>query len=236
MFKKSLLAISLTMIASSAFANRSQDRHTSIKMVENQSIADIPFCGGSASVFRSQGTLEFQISEAHNCSNIFMNGVEVGKLKGGQGKTMIGLAEQIGPNKFTVRAQSGENKSSATFHITSYRQPIVRVPQISVNTPSDFTLSSSFFGLRASALETCGGQASIRIISGSVYLYLIGMQKCSEYDILTADGQAVDFPKQPVTGAIRLGADNSGHSFKMVVRSQRGNVTGNYDVFRVTLN
>ena len=235
MFKKALLALSLTVGVSSAFANSPQNRHVSVNLSEGQT-SSLGFCGGTASAFRVHGTLELQISGAHNCSNIFKNGQEVGKLENGRGSETFGLSEQVGQNTFRFVAKSGTGDTSATIFVSSYRRPVVRVPEISPRTPADFTLSSSKYGMWSANLDTCGGTASIRLIGNDVYLYLQGMSRCSMYDVLSADGMAINFPKTPITGPIRLGRNNSGEVLKMVVRSERGNVTGNYDVFRVILN
>ena len=58
---------------------------------------------------------------------------------------------------------------------------------------------------------------------------------CSEYDILEVDGRPVNFPKTAITAPIRLGRQGDNISYKMVVRSERGNRTGNYDIFMVNI-
>ncbi len=97
MYQKAILSLLLAFGVSSAFAN--PNASVDIKLQEGESSGLGP-CGGYAVVGREHGTLVLTISNSHNCSNILMNGKQIGKLRGGRGSQSIGLDEHIGHKGF----------------------------------------------------------------------------------------------------------------------------------------
>lgn len=228
MFKKAVLAMSLCMIATTAFA---ADRDIEVQMREGQT-ASLGPCGGTATVRREEGTLKVFISNTRDCSNIKINGKEIGKLKNGAGTETIELNEHIGSNNFQVEAVSNKGKTSVRIDINSYLQPVRREQTYNVYSPADFSLSTGIFGRKEASLQDCGGQVYLTGSGNSTTLNFSGIQNCSNFDVMTSDGRSVLYPNT------KIGRGNSslpliagqGSSLKVIVKSD---TSKHYDIFVV---
>ncbi len=209
--------------------------------------AELPNCKGSVALKREDGTLTLVVSNTSNCTNVFMEGgygyesmVRVGKIENGAGTERIGLNEKIGSNKFRVLLTSNSGKTAGWVTIQSHVQPPRRSSAYDPKASPDFTLSTSFFGRRWAPLNDCGGSIYLTVEYGSVYLNFNNVAKCSNFDVLTANGDDANYSKQKINGPdgnrsekIRIPNhlyDTGRNTVKVVVKSNSGK---NYDIFLI---
>ena len=225
MFTKALLALSLTAGVSSAFA--AQPRHISVRLEVGQTVG-LGDCQGTATAQRRGSDLILIVANTRDCSRIEnAYGQPLERLPDGEGKAVFRLPEQIGENNLTIIAQSKSGETSAEVTVHS------RVEASIDNSKSEFSISTT--GDRDSRLAVCGGKVKLEFVGSEAYLVFKDLQNCHEYDILAEDGQKVKFPLTSIDGPISLGYAYSGLSFKVIVRSERAQITGNFDTFKVKL-
>ncbi len=204
-------------------------------------------CKGSAQLIRRDGNFYLKVQDAASCSNISIQEadgqmVKVGKLKGGEGVEYIALNEHFGKNQFVVVAESNSGKTSATITVTSFVAPPPPKPPVATinpNQPADFVLSTYLFGRRSASLGDCGGTVTLHKLGGQAALYFQNVQKCSNFDILKANGEYTRFADQKIgtegnrTDDIVIPGNMTeygSNEIKVVVKS---NSKKTYDIFKL---
>lgn len=209
--------------------------------------AALPNCKGNVALKREDGTLILVVNNTSNCTNVFMEGgygyesmTRVGKIENGVGTEYIGLNERIGNNTFRVLLTSNTGKTAGWITITSTVEPPRRPPTYNPYAAPDFTLSTSYFGRKWAALSDCGGSVYLTVEYGTVYLNFSNVAKCSNFDVLTANGDNANYNSEKINAPngnrsekIRIPNrlyDVGRNSVKVVVKSNSGKT---YDMFRI---
>ena len=135
-----------------------------------------------------------------DCSIISIDGVtqrEKIERRGGIGYADVTIFETPGRNEHTVTLRSGSGATSDTVRVISYGER-PRTSQPRANITFEFGGWSTIFGGEQSArLRDCGGLVTARLTDGdTLTLVFSDVQSCSKFDILSADGDSVNYPQK----------------------------------------
>lgn len=169
-FLKSLALVAALVVGSQSFAG------TVYLSQVGQSVA-LPTCGGyvqlSSTLF---GYPALKIVNNSQCSNIQINGV-VYKSQDYE-KIRINLGQTVA----RIHSNSGKTWDDVVINYSP-------------------TYSARFSnGQPVIGLSNCGGSASINVSGGQVNLVFRNVAQCSNFDILSSNGQGVNYPNQKIAG------------------------------------
>ncbi|MCC6277947.1 MAG: hypothetical protein IT289_08545 [Oligoflexia bacterium] len=185
-------------LSSSALAARNLDRQY------GPYSTDLDRCGGSAHIESRGQDAILEITGVRNCSNLSVNGREQ-KLEEGFGGLRSGRAYlnfRGGYNTFLVQLSSNSGSTSTAFRITGYGSG--SGSSNDPHQPANVFLST-LFGKRTAYLPECGGTVELDVSPnghGGNQLNLIfrNVRDCSRFDILSNDGQPINYPTKELNG------------------------------------
>jgi hypothetical protein len=191
----SVLAISMFATLSSAFAGTVQ--------MDANDFASLPECGGVLQTKISDDATQLNLvfSNVAECSNfdiVSANGEKVNypnqKLQGKNqsrygGFTIPSSMIDLGTNTIRVMVKSNSGKHSDTIVITVRETPTQPTgPVIYMNSTA------------TSALNFCGGTVQTKVSNGQLNVIFENVSKCSNFDILAANGEKVNYPNLKLQG------------------------------------
>ncbi len=191
----SVLAISMFATLSSAFAGYVQ--------MDANDYASLPECGGVLQTKISDGATQLNLvfSNVSQCSNfdiVSANGDKVNypnqKLQGSNqsrygGFTIPASMIDFGTNTIRVKLNSNSGKHSDTIVIT------VRQVSTQPTGPVIYMNSTGF-----QSLNFCGGTVQTKVSNGQLNVIFQNVSQCSNFDIISANGDKVNYPNLKLQG------------------------------------
>lgn len=196
----SVLAISMLAAVSSAFAGT--------VYMDGNDYASLPSCGGvvqtKISNYNTQLNLIFSnVSQCSNFDIVGANGQRVNypnqKLQGqNQARygsfTIPATLIDYGTNQIRISLQSNSAKHADTIVVTVRATPSYPIPTPS--RPATITMSSRDYR----SMSYCGGTVQTTVTNGQLNVVFRNVQDCSNFDIVKANGERVDYPNLKLQG------------------------------------
>lgn len=162
-------------------------------------VARLEHCGGTASLQQTyvggKRLPLLVISGSTNCSNVVVDNSRTWKVDGGNSSVIIYEAPGVNVHVITVKSNSG--KTSDTVKVVSYGQSPAPAPVPSANIVFDFGWGSAILGnSKWARLNDCGGLVEAAVENGQLNLKFSGVDSCSKFDILGANGENVNYPQK----------------------------------------
>lgn len=144
------------------------------------------------------------ISGSTNCSRIDIDGRAEGKLE--QGRAEVVIHERAGLNVHVVSIYSKSGKTSDTVKVVSFGQGHGHgghhKPNPQANIVFEFGWASAILGnAKWARLNDCGGLVEAAVENSQVNLKFSGVNSCSKFDILGANGESVNYPTKSLQRA-----------------------------------
>jgi hypothetical protein len=206
--------------------------------------AYLDHCGGKATLNETfvgsdrVRTPMLSINGVKNCSVVTVDGVEqsekIHASQGGYADFII--TEMPGLNIHTIRIESGSGKTSDTIQVISFGESSRRQSaNPRANIEMEFGLGAWVFGAeKARDLNDCGGIVRVTVEGNQVRLTFNNVKDCSKFDILRANGDAVDYKVKSLQQSSRDNKydgsftlpkrilDDGNNSVKVILRSNSG--------------
>lgn len=155
-------------------------------------------CGGQAQLMRQMGGFTLVFSNVQKCSEVTVDGRGGHKLQGGNQPRYGTVYLGTGKTSWAVQVQSTSGKTSDYMVVTAPVAQPPRVPSPNVFLRIFPLISDNYDVAR---LPSCGGEVSMKITGqGQVTLKFDNVTQCSNFDILGANGQAIDYPNKKLQG------------------------------------
>ena len=196
----SLLTISMFATLSSAFAG-------TVTMDAND-FASLPDCGGVVQTKISNGATQLNLvfKNVDQCSNfdiVKANGEKVtypnqklgGKDRARSGSfTIPSSLIDLGSNSIRVSLKSNSGKTSDTI--------VVKVKAVWTTQEPTPSKSSTVYMMSNSVetLKSCGGVVQTKVSNGKLNVIFKNVTDCSNFDIVKANGEKVNYPNQKLGG------------------------------------
>jgi hypothetical protein len=182
--KLRLLAASLvTLMAGASFA---ADLGTMRLKTAESSVGTLNLkdCNGSLEISKTY----LYVVGNDNCSNVVVNGSKVKATEGlfsGVRKALVDLYSQSGKENIydiTIKSNSGKTSDSMTIIIDD--RPVEKMVVLYSN--------------QSASLKECGGTVEFKVTNGQANLIFRDIKQCSNFDILSANGEKTDYPNKKI--------------------------------------
>lgn len=235
-----LVALSVVSVLSSAMIAQAEvGSGYDVLREGGKTTARLEHCGGRAQLEqRNIGGKRrpvLVIEGVKDCSNIEVDGEDQGKLNR-RGSTLSGevvIYERNGKNVHTIVLSSNSGSTSDRVRVETFQNP---PPQS--NTRANIIFEFGWFNQvlgtsKWARLDECGGTVDAVVEANEVTLKFKDVQRCSKFDILSANGDSVNYPQKRLNDG-RNGTFNGsftipqryiqigGNAVKVVVRSNSG--------------
>lgn len=194
---KLVTALTIGLMSSTVFAATGSGFE---RLQENRKTSTtLDHCKGTAELDQAyvngQRLPLLKFRDVTNCSIITIDGIQL-KQKiervGRFGQADVLIEEVPGKNVHVVTLESGSGQTSDTVEVVSYGSQ----PQQSANISIQFSGWSTLLGGEVTKrLYDCGGEVTARLQDGeTLTLIFRDVESCSKFDILSADGDSVNYP------------------------------------------
>lgn len=203
--------------------------------------ARLEHCGGTAQLTQQHVDGKkrpvLMISGVTDCSNISIDGESQGKLdrRGDKLSGKVVVYEKNGKNIHTIKIESNSGATADTVRVETFQNSSgSSSSNPRANIVFEFGWFSHVLGAsQSSALSECGGSVEARVLENDITLVFKDVKRCSKFDILGANGEAVDYPQKRLNDS-RDGSYNGsfsvpqkliqsgGNAVKVIIRSNSG--------------
>jgi len=196
----------MSLFALSMFASISSYAGTVV--MDANDFASLPSCGGVVQTKIANGATQLNLvfSNVSQCSNfdiVNANGSKVNypnqKLQGqNQNRsgsfTIPASLIEMGSNTIRISLQSNSGAHSDTIIVTVRQVPSYPVPTPGRSTTVYMTSTS------VASLGACGGVVQTKVSNGQLNIVFQNVQNCSNFDIVSANGERIDYPNLKLQG------------------------------------